>query len=61
MANVAEVKTYESDGSDGYSEGTWGYTVAVGESAWSDGGFPSREMAQEKADALAERVVEVQS
>lgn len=46
------VSVYESDGSDGYTAGTWGYVLKhdpknAPTSANSDGGFPSRETAQE--------------
>lgn len=52
--SAATVQVYESDGSDGYSEGTWGYTVSYllsdGREALScDGGYSSLEAAAEAA------------
>jgi hypothetical protein len=45
---------YRSDGSDGYSEGTFGYVVSRGGwstpvDTWGDGGYPSRGLAAEAA------------
>jgi hypothetical protein len=40
-------KTYQSNGSDGYSEGTWGYIINADDgSIWCDGGFASRQLAR---------------
>jgi hypothetical protein len=47
------ITTYRSDGSDGYSEGTYGCVVADGRAASGDGGWPSRELAQEAGERLA--------
>jgi hypothetical protein len=50
-------KVYVSDGSDGYSAGTWGCVVfadlgARGTGSTSDGGFSSREAAEERLAQL---------
>lgn len=51
------IRVYESDGSDGYSEGCWGVVVTVrdpelGDLQSSDGGFASREHASERGEQL---------
>jgi hypothetical protein len=51
------IKVYESDGSDGYSAGTYGVTITLVnsegvESASGDGGFATRERAQKRGKAL---------
>lgn len=50
---MAKIKVYESDGSDGYSDGTWGYTIRHGDGLYCDGGYSGREAA---AGAAEERV-----
>lgn len=52
--NVRTVSIYKSDGSDGYSSGTWGYIVSTGgwdspREMFGDGGYSSREDAREAA------------
>lgn len=49
----AAIRVYESDGSDGYSAGTWGVVVTLGASSSSDGGWPSRELAQQRGREMA--------
>jgi hypothetical protein len=52
-------KIYTSDGSDGYTAGTYGYVITSTtetdgqESVWFDGGLPSRERAAEAAKKRA--------
>jgi hypothetical protein len=60
---MTTIKVYESDGSDGYSEGTFGFTVTMTtetgrELASGDGGYPNREMARDHAEAMARRAEE---
>lgn len=48
---MRRVKVYESDGSDGYSPGTWGWMFDASlddgrESTWHDGGYASRRLAE---------------
>lgn len=49
----ATIKTYVSDGSDGYTEGTHGVIVTLGESSSCDGGFESRARARERGEEIA--------
>ena len=44
-----KIETYESDGSDGYTAGTWGFVLHDGEFSTKDGGHASRENAREAA------------
>lgn len=38
--------TYKSNGSDGYTPGTWGWVILIGGDRWHDGGYESRELAR---------------
>jgi hypothetical protein len=40
---------YQSTGHDGYSAGTWGYVLRIGDHMWCDGGFASRPLARAAA------------
>jgi hypothetical protein len=42
-------KIYQSDGSDGYSAGMWGYVLTDSRGSWFDGGFASEEQARDAA------------
>lgn len=60
---MAKIKTYRSDGSDGYSEGTYGVTVSgayADGTTWrtGDGGFASPEHARERGQEIAEASAE---
>lgn len=48
------VKTYESDGGDGYSEGCWGVIVVFNdaERVASDGGFATKDRAERRGQEL---------
>ena len=53
----ATIKVYESDGDDGYTAGTYGVIVSLGDCCSSDGGFPSRELARERGEEIAAAAV----
>ena len=46
------IKAYESDGSDGYTEGTWGVIVTMARLRSCDGGWGTRELAEERGREL---------
>jgi len=60
MAMTIKTTTYRSDGSDGYSEGTWGWIVEAvlpdGRNTWGDGGYASRLLARRDAVRTARRL-----
>lgn len=57
MTHKINVRIYQSDGSDGYSSGTYGYIVDVYTDQLpitsTDGGFSCPEHASEKANEIA--------
>jgi len=60
MNTKIKTTTYRSDGSDGYSEGTWGWIVEAvlpdGRNTWFDGGYASRSLARRDAVRTARRL-----
>lgn len=34
---------------EGYSDGSWGYVITIGDATWLAGGYPSREQAEAAA------------
>jgi hypothetical protein len=53
MPIEVNIEVYESDGSDGYTPGTWGVSVYAGDMASGEGGFPSRRLAERAGELLA--------
>ena len=47
---------YESDGSDGYSIGTYGYLIFFRGDTFSDGGYASRDAAANACDEHMSRL-----
>jgi hypothetical protein len=47
------ILVYRSEGSDGYTAGTWGVIVSECGDSWCDGGNPSKEMALRAGRRLA--------
>lgn len=45
----SQITTYQSDGSDGYSPGTWGYLLYTEHGMYTDGGWSSRSGARDAA------------
>lgn len=44
-----QLTTYRSTGSDGYSPGTWGYVLTIGDESWTNAGHASEKNAKEHA------------
>jgi hypothetical protein len=48
-----EIETYKSNGSDGFTAGTFGCIVRVGGKTYQDGGWPTRQLARNAGRKLA--------
>lgn len=46
--DTASIRVYQSNGSDGFSPGTWGVVVTLGNCSSSDGGWPSERLAAQR-------------
>lgn len=53
-----ELTTHQSFGSDGYTSGTWEWRITSSDGEmWFDGGWPSREVAQDKGDVRLSKLM----